>query len=261
MSFPHFFTRQHTTVWRSNKAAPLLFYDRKISVKPIETIPYQRNEQTSNSAINKQPSNKLQISIMSQPIIQTAKNAQPTIRSALKKLHAQGISALKPHPIIIDPNSTKNNGNTTRQKWKRPAVSRRVANDLRKAAIRSGTYGTYDPETGIGWDKSWDEGLFGSGGGGGINLNKSIRSSNNNNSNNNDQAKIVNGGKINWMEIRGFKETKRERTRESRAQRIEALLNVADDKIVEYRQSRRDNKPEGGIENVIKRMVKRSTKK
>jgi len=62
------------------------------------------------------------------------------------------------------------------------------------------------------------------------------------------------------MEIRGFKETKRERTRESRALRIEGLLANADDKIVEYRQSRRDNKPEGGIENVIKQMIKGSTK-
>jgi hypothetical protein len=172
---------------------------------------------------------------MSQNIIQTTKNAQPVIRSALKKLHAQGISALKPQPIV---NATTTSG-ATRQRWKRPVVSRRVANDLRKLAIRTGTYGTYNPETGIGWDKSWDEGLFGG----------------------NGEGKIVNGGKINWMEIRGFKETKRERTRESRAQRIEALLNVADDKIVEYRQSRRDNKPEGGIENVIKRMIKRSTKK
>ena len=189
---------------------------------------------------------------MSQPIIQkTTTAAQPAIRSALKKLHAQGSAALKPQPRIDPTNGS--GAATTRQRWNRPVVSRRVANDLRKAAIRSGTYGSYNPETGIGWDKAWDEGLFGSSSGAAA----AVGGSNGSNA----EAKVVNGGKINWMEIRGFKETKRERTRESRAQRIEALLNVADDKIVEYRQSRRDNKPEGGIENVIKRMIKSSTKK
>jgi len=146
------------------------------------------------------------------------------IRSALKKLHVQGIAALQAQPIP-DPTSS-------RQRWKRPIVSRRIANDLRKKAIREGTYGSYDATQGIGWDQSWDEGLFG----------------------------VKNVGNVNWMEIRGFKETKRERTRESRAMRIEGLLEVADDKIVEFRQKRRDSKPEGGIENVIKRMIKGSTK-
>eukprot|EP00557_Chaetoceros_sp_GSL56_P002150 CAMPEP_0176500220 /NCGR_PEP_ID=MMETSP0200_2-20121128/13398_1 /TAXON_ID=947934 /ORGANISM="Chaetoceros sp., Strain GSL56" /LENGTH=180 /DNA_ID=CAMNT_0017898799 /DNA_START=122 /DNA_END=661 /DNA_ORIENTATION=- len=177
-----------------------------------------------------------------QQIIQKTKTAaQPVIRSALKKLHAQGSAALKPQPMIDSTTSGGGSAAATRQKWKRPVVSRRIANDLRKAAIRTGTYGTYNPEIGVGWDKAWDEGLFGSGSG------------------SNGETQVVNGGKINWMEIRGFKESKRERTRESRAQRIEALLNVADEKIVEYRQSRRDNKPEVGIENVIKRMIKRST--
>jgi hypothetical protein len=179
--------------------------------------------------------------IMAQPhimIIRKASTSQPAIRSALKKLHAHGSSALKPQPIVT-PDGTSSGA--TRQKWKRPDVSRRVANDLRKAAIRQGTYGSYNPETGIGWDKSWDAGLFGQNG--------------------NSDGTSINSGRINWMEIRGFKEPTRERTRESRAQRIEALLSAADDKIVEYRQFKRDNKPEGGIENVIKRMIRRSTKK
>ena len=62
------------------------------------------------------------------------------------------------------------------------------------------------------------------------------------------------------MEIRGFKDTKRERTRESRAKRVEGLLTAADEKFVEYRQKKRDDKPEGGIENVIKRMMRGSVK-
>jgi len=146
------------------------------------------------------------------------------IRSALKQLHAKGAAALQAEKII--------DTTSPRQRWNKPVVSRRIANDLRKKAIKDGTYGSYDAAHGIGWDKKWDEGLFAGN----------------------------NVGKVNWMEIRGFKETKRERTRESRALRIEGLLANADDKIVEYRQSRRDNKPEGGIENVIKQMIKGSTK-
>ena len=142
------------------------------------------------------------------------------IRSALKHLHAKGITALQPEKIF-DPNST-------RQRWKKPIVSKRIAKDLRKKSIREGTYGSYDAEKGLGWDPSWDEGLFGG----------------------------KNVGKVNWMEFRGFKETKRERTRESRAKRIEDLLEVADEKIVEFRQKNRESKPEGGIENVIKRMMR-----
>jgi hypothetical protein len=147
------------------------------------------------------------------------------IRMALRNLHTQGIKALQAQPIT-DPTSS-------RQRWKGPIVSRRVAKDLRKKAIREGTYGTYDALEGIGWDEAWDVGLF------------------------KDNSSV---GKINWMEVRGFKETKRERTRESRAKRIEALLDGADDKIMQFRQKKRDDKPEGGISNVIKQMIKGSTK-
>ena len=146
------------------------------------------------------------------------------IPSALQKLHTKGLAALLPEKIV-DPMSTL-------ERWKKPVVSRRIAKDLRKRAIKNGTYGAYDPEKGIGWDKSWDEGLFGG----------------------------KNVGKINWMEVRGFKDTKRERTRESRAQRVEGLLEVADDKIVEFRQKSRDNKPEGGVVNDLKRLIKGSSK-
>jgi len=144
------------------------------------------------------------------------------IRSALIKLHERGAAALKPtkHPIE----------GRRRPQWRRPVVSKRVANDLRKKSIREGTYGTYDAEKGIGWDSKWDEGLYGG----------------------------KNVGKVNWMEVRGFKETKRERTRESRSKRIDGLLDNADDKIAEFRQKNRESKPEGGIENVFKRLTRGS---
>ena len=70
--------------------------------------------------------------------------------------------------------------------WHKPAISGRKAAVLRKQAIREGTYGAFDPATGRGWDPLWDT-----------------------------PAKVAS--------IRAPKESKRERTRESRAQRIEQL--------------------------------------
>mmetsp|Transcript_22271 Transcript_22271/g.32537 ORF Transcript_22271/g.32537 Transcript_22271/m.32537 type:complete len:168 (+) Transcript_22271:70-573(+) len=159
---------------------------------------------------------------------------QQPIRSALKKLHSKGIAALLPEKMI-DPTSP-------RQRWKKPIVSRRIAKDLRKKAIREGTYGSYDADSGIGWDKSWDEGLW------------------SNSSPLTGASTGKNVGQVNWMEFRGFKDTKRERTRESRAVRIEGLVAAADDKIADYRQKQRDSKPEGGVENRIKNIIKRSSK-
>ncbi|KAL7449533.1 hypothetical protein ACHAWC_002804, partial [Mediolabrus comicus] len=64
------------------------------------------------------------------------------MRSAVRKLCQQGVEALRPQKV--------------NDKWRKPVISRRVAGDLRKAAIRSGTYGKFDSETGIGWDPAWD---------------------------------------------------------------------------------------------------------
>jgi hypothetical protein len=149
---------------------------------------------------------------------------KPPIRGALKKLYTKGAAALLPEKIVDE--------TSTRQRWKKPIVSRRIANDLRKKSIKEGTYGSYDPQLGIGWDPAWDQGLF--------------------------RGKNV--GNVNWMEVRGFKDTKRERTRESRALRIEGLLDGADDKIAEYRLKQKESKPEGGIEHIIKRMGKIGSK-
>ena len=160
----------------------------------------------------------------------SAVSRQPPIRSALKKLHQMGAAALQPQPVVDE--------TSPRTKWTRPVVSRRMAKDLRKQAIKEGTYGSFDINTGKGWDSSWDLGLYGK------------RSEN-------IQHAV---GNINWMEIRGYKETKRERTRESRAKKIESLLEVADEKIVEFRQKNRENKPEGGIENIIKIMMRSGSK-
>ncbi|KAL7520404.1 hypothetical protein ACHAWF_000274 [Thalassiosira exigua] len=155
------------------------------------------------------------------------------MRAALKQLCRHGIEALRAQKV--------------NDKWRSPRVSRRVAGDLRKAAVRNGTYGKFDPITGVGWDPAWDapqrrkrdplavgEGL--------------------------DRSELLGsmGNQAGIASIRPPKETKRERTRESRAQKIENLLEQADDKIAEFRKEMEDKKPKPGIEEEYKRMMKGS---
>lgn len=191
--------------------------------------------------------------------------AKTKIPSALRYLHKFGIDALKPTkiPSVTNlPLSSSSSSATTatipnnindmissyhpinrRQRWSKPKVSKRIANTLRKKAIRNGTYGTYDPNTGIGWDASWDN--------------------HNNTTFNTPTTKSslsFNNENISWMEIRPYKDTKRERTREARAKKIEDLLTTADDKILEYRLAQKEKKPEPGIENLIKKMMRNSRK-
>ena len=149
------------------------------------------------------------------------------MRSAVRKLCQQGIEALVPQKV---------NG-----RWRKAAVSSRVAADLRKLAIRTGTYGKFDSETGVGWDPLWDAPK--------VNLAAASEMA---------QGKIIGSNKGGIQSIRPPKGTKRERTRESRAQKIESLVAQADEKIEEYRLEMESKKPEKGIENEFKRAMKSS---
>jgi hypothetical protein len=163
------------------------------------------------------------------------------MRSAVRKLCQQGVEALRPQKV--------------NDKWRKPVISRRVAGDLRKAAIRSGTYGKFDSETGIGWDPAWDAPERRHP------LSLSSDATNNDVSaddNNNITSILLGTNKGSIQSIRPPKETKRERTRESRAQKIESLLEQADEKIEEYRLEKEANKPKPGIEEEFKRAMKGS---
>eukprot|EP01041_Mallomonas_annulata_P006427 gene6427-12992_t len=59
---------------------------------------------------------------------------------AIKLLSQFGVDAITPK--------------LTNGRYTSPMVSRRVSADLRKAAIRQGTFGTF--ENNQGWDKAWD---------------------------------------------------------------------------------------------------------
>ena len=86
-----------------------------------------------------------------------------------------------------------------------PKVSKRVGNDLRKQALKEGTYGSFDSVAGVGWDPSWDFALKAT------------------------QYQVSRFGGI-----RPNKRTSRERTREERAQKLEKNLETRLDKMEEY---------------------------
>ena len=160
------------------------------------------------------------------------------MRSAVRKLCQKGVEALRPQYV--------------NEKWRKPAISLRVAGDLRKAAIRSGKYGKFDAETGVGWDPAWDaperrHPLL------------SASADENNTSNEAVDSILLGTNKGAIQSIRPPKETKRERTRETRAQKIEGLLKEADDKIEEYRLEKESLKPKPGIVQEFKDAMKGSS--
>ena len=177
---------------------------------------------------------------MYQQISSIAAVTKQKMRSALRKLCKDGIEALRPQKV--------------NDKWRKPVISKRVAADLRKAAIRNGTYGKFDSETGIGWDPLWDT----------PDRNKKQRKIDSllvlsGNEPGDTTANLLVGSNPGSIQsIRPPKGHKRERTRESRAQKIEKLLEQADDKIEEYRLEKESKKPGEGIEEEFKQMNKNS---
>ena len=126
------------------------------------------------------------------------------MRAALRHLAEHGAEALKPQKVL---SKAAKNGTSIRsaEVWRRPVVSKRVGNDLRKLAIKDGTYGSFDKITGVGWDPSWD---------------LVLRS---------NQYNVNRFGGV-----RPNKSTKRARTREERAQKIEKNLETRLEKMEEY---------------------------
>lgn len=80
------------------------------------------------------------------------------MRAALRHLCKLGDAALKPQKVVTDATTSFNNhiAKPAREAWRRPVVSKRVANDLRKTALKQGTYGDFCSSTGIGWNPEWD---------------------------------------------------------------------------------------------------------
>ncbi|KAL7543310.1 hypothetical protein ACHAXR_012619 [Thalassiosira sp. AJA248-18] len=167
------------------------------------------------------------------------------MRSALKQLCRHGVQALRAQKV--------------NEKWRRPAVSKRVAADLRKLAIRNGSYGKFDSETGIGWDPAWDAAPNQRRKKDKFKIAASSGDDGDDNADMVDNLLMTGGSNVGGIQsLRAPKETKRERTRESRAQKIENLLAQADDKIEEYRLELEEKKPKEGIEEEFKQAMKSS---
>jgi hypothetical protein len=185
------------------------------------------------------------------------------MRSALRQLCRHGVEALRPQKV--------------NDKWRKPVISRRVAADLRKLAMRSGTYGSFDAVTGLGWDPAWDapdriKGTVAVSSDGTIQLptmtgvDESISATPSTAAHHDDPTidspsfiSLLGGNSGSIQSIRPPKGHKRDRTRETRARKIEDLVSKADERIEEYRLEREKNRPLPGIEEEFKRAVKGSS--
>jgi hypothetical protein len=128
------------------------------------------------------------------------------MRAALRHLCQYGVDALMPTQtkskvVAVGSYVAK----SSRDIWHRPLISKRVANDIRKQAIRGGTYGSFDNITGMGWEPTWDLVLY----------------------SNRYQAQRIGN-------LKPSKKTKRQRNREERAKKLEENLVGQTQAMEEY---------------------------
>ena len=151
------------------------------------------------------------------------------MRAALRHLCQHGAKALQPEKVTIEAVTRLGHiAKPAREVWRRPKVSKRVANDLRKTAIKSGTYGSFCPDTGKGWEPKWDLVLQ---------------------QHRNEVTRFGN--------MRPAKKTSRERSREDRAQKLEQNLESRLELIEEYYTTKEDARVEDkSFEARMKRMAR-----
>jgi hypothetical protein len=75
------------------------------------------------------------------------KKLVPRFGREVASLGADGVKALLPSTYAKDQVTTH---------WTSPAISARKAAIMRKQAVRDGSYGTFNSETGQGWLAQWD---------------------------------------------------------------------------------------------------------
>jgi hypothetical protein len=97
---------------------------------------------------------------------------------------------------------------------------------MRKQAVRDGTYGTFDTETGAGWDSAWDLQL----------------------------AKDSPEGSGRYRQG-VHKKFSRVRSREMRAQKIEKNMEGMDQRMEDYYAEKAKRKPAKTFENVYKKLM------
>lgn len=152
------------------------------------------------------------------------------MRSAIRHLVRHGVEALKPQRVETKPVHAGSQyvAKPSQTVWRRPVVSKRVANVLRKQSIQDGSYGNFDVNTGAGWDPLWDLALKP------------------------NQYKVTRFGGV-----QPSKKTSRERSREERARKIEANLETRLEKMEEYYIEKEESRvQEKGFEATFKRLAR-----
>ena len=150
------------------------------------------------------------------------------MRSAVRHLIKNGVEALKPQRMETKAVELGNHftAKASQSVWRRPVVSKRVANVIRKQAIHDGTYGIFDADTGLGWDPQWDLALYA------------------------NQYSVTRFGGI-----QPSKKTIRERSRAERATKIQENLETRLEKMEEYYNQREGSRvQERGFEATFKRL-------
>lgn len=157
------------------------------------------------------------------------------MRSALRHLAEHGAAALQPRKVVTKPvevagGKNKYTAKVSKEVWRRPLLSKRVANTIRKQAIDDGTYGTFDVTTGQGWDPVWDLTLY-----------------------KNHYSAIRPGP---FGKLQPSRKTSRQRTREQRATKIELSLQQNLAQVEEYYTTKEQSRVlEQNFESQFKRML------
>jgi hypothetical protein len=161
-------------------------------------------------------------------------SAATTLRftTARRQLAQLGVQALQPEKKIIAIPDAPMVEPLVR--WRKPVISRRVANGIRKEALAQGTYGTFDPNTLTGWDAAWDAALSA----------PTIAT---------DPMRGIQGR----YRIKVPRQHKRDRTREKRAAKIDANMIGMDDRMVQLWKEKSDGRKRNtDFESVYKEMMK-----
>jgi hypothetical protein len=174
------------------------------------------------------------VPVMAAADIAVAAAPKLRFRGARKRLIQHGLSALLPAAQVKHKENYAADVNVaslpgSERSWKPPILSKRRAAMLRKEAIRNGTYGKFDSEKGgVGWDPQWDVEL----------------------------AKANPSGLGRYTALRIPKKAAHRRTREARAQKIEAAMEGMDERMEEMQAARHRNKPPVTFENTFKNLMK-----
>jgi hypothetical protein len=194
----------------------------------------------------------------------------PVLPSVTRKLIQHGVKALQPqwHPAAIvssdNSNSHSNNNNNSigpvhnhkplkklprvaEGTWHPAMISNRKARVFRKHSLRTGSYGTFDSVTGIGWDPEWDI------------LMASNREPSRLIQEQNTELSLIRKVKSHSSgryRIAIPKRSANVRNREQRAQTLEKTLQSADQVLQEYYVEKQKRKPIKSVENTYKKLMK-----